>query len=88
MIAKHSNAFRWIIIVASFAMVSLILWKTYEFFQYFKDEERTKMENWSFAQTDLINSDNNSNLDLTLKILNSNTSTPVIEINKDGSVGN
>ncbi|MCF7559846.1 HAMP domain-containing histidine kinase [Sabulilitoribacter multivorans] len=84
---KHSNAFRWVIIVASFAIVSLILWKTYEFFQHFKDEERTKMEVWSFAQTDLINSDNNTNLDLTLKILNSNTSTPVLEINKDGSVG-
>lgn len=84
---KHSNAFRWVIIIASFAIVSLILWKTYEFFQHFKEEERTKMEVWSFAQTDLINSDTNTNLDLTLKILNSNTSTPVLEINKDGSIG-
>jgi hypothetical protein len=84
---KYSDAFRWIIIIASFAIVSLILWKTYEFFQHFKDEERTKMEVWSFAQTDLINSDNNTNLDLTLKILNSNSSTPVLEINKDGSLG-
>ncbi|NNC49960.1 MAG: HAMP domain-containing histidine kinase [Flaviramulus sp.] len=85
--SKHSNAFRWIIIVASFAIVSLILLKTYEFFQHFKEEERTKMEVWSFAQKDLINSNNNTNLDLTLKILNSNSSTPVLEINKDGSIG-
>ena len=85
--AKHSNAFRWIIIIASFAIVSLILWKTYEFFQHFKEEERTKMEIWSFAQTELINSDTNTNLDLTLKILNSNSSTPVLEINNDGSIG-
>jgi two-component sensor histidine kinase len=84
---KHSNAFRWVIIIASFAIVSLILWKTYEFFQHFKEEERTKMEVWSFAQTDLINSDTNANLDLTLKILNSNSSTPVLEINQDGSIG-
>ncbi|MEC3906584.1 HAMP domain-containing sensor histidine kinase [Tamlana sp. 2201CG12-4] len=84
---KHSNAFRWVIVVASFAIVSLILWKTYEFFQHFKDEERTKMEVWSFAQTSLINSKTNSNLDLNLKILNSNTSTPVLEINVDGSIG-
>lgn len=84
---KHSNAFRWVIIIASFAIVSLILWKTYEFFQHFKEEERTKMEVWSFAQTDLINSDTNTNLDLTLKILNSNTSTPVLEINENGSMG-
>lgn len=85
---KYSNAFRWIIIVASFAIVSLILWKTYEFFQHFKDEERTKMENWSFAQTEFVNSDINTNLNLTLKILNSNTSTPMIVIDKDGNLSN
>lgn len=84
---KYSDAFRWIIIIASFTVVSLILWKTYEFFQHFKDEERTKMEVWSFAQTELINSDINTNLDLILKILNSNSSTPVLEINNDGSIG-
>ena len=83
---KHSNAFRWIIVIASFAIVSLILWKTYEFFQHFKDEERTKMENWSFAQTEFINSDTNANLNLTLKILNSNTSTPMIVVNEDGNL--
>ncbi|MBU2950708.1 HAMP domain-containing histidine kinase [Tamlana agarivorans] len=85
--AKYSNTFRWGIIIASFAIVSLILWKTYEFFQHFKEEERIKMEIWSFAQTDLINADDNTNLDLTLKVLNSNTTTPVLEINKDGSIG-
>lgn len=86
---KHSNAFRWIIVIASFAIVSLILWKTYEFFQHFKEEERNKMENWSFAQTEFINSDvqTNTNLDLTLKILNSNRTTPMLTINEDGSLG-
>ena len=87
---KYSNALRWFIIAASFIIVSLILWKTYEFFQHFKEEERTKMENWSFAQTDFINSDANTNasLDLTLKILNSNKTTPMIVINEDGSLSN
>ena len=51
---KNSNATRWFIVIASFIIVSLILWKTYEFFQHFKEEERVKMENWSFAQNDLI----------------------------------
>ncbi|MDG1731172.1 MAG: HAMP domain-containing sensor histidine kinase [Algibacter sp.] len=83
---KHSNAFRWIIIITSFAIVSLILWKTYEFFQHFKDEERNKMENWSFAQTEFVNSDTNTNLNLTLKILNSNTSTPMIVVDKEGNL--
>ncbi|MFG6686925.1 sensor histidine kinase [Mariniflexile sp. HNIBRBA6329] len=83
---KYSNTLRWVIIIASFAIVSLILWKTYEFFQHFKEEERTKMENWSFAQTDIINSEPNANLDLTLKILSSNKTTPMLVINEDGSL--
>ncbi|TXG36853.1 sensor histidine kinase [Seonamhaeicola maritimus] len=84
---KHQNAFRWVIIVASFIIVSVIMWKTYEFFQHFKHEERTKMENWSFAQSDIINSDTNTNLDLTLKVLNSNQTTPIIEILDNGEIG-
>jgi two-component system, sporulation sensor kinase D len=84
---KYSNALRWVIIVASFTIVSLILWKTYELFQHFKEEERTKMENWSFAQTDFINSDTNANLELNLKVLNSNKTTPMLVINEDGSLG-
>ncbi|KAA5827874.1 HAMP domain-containing histidine kinase [Algibacter amylolyticus] len=83
---KHSNAFRWAIVIASFIVVSLILWKTYEFFQHFKDEERTKMENWSFAQNEIINSDINTSLELTLQILNSNKTTPMLVINEDGSL--
>jgi hypothetical protein len=83
---KHRNALRWVLISASFIIVSLILWKTYEFFQHFKDEERTKMENWSFAQTDVVNPETDSNLDLTLKILSSNKSTPMLVINNDGSL--
>lgn len=84
---KNNNTLRWIIIIASFAIVSLILWKTFAFFQHFKEEERVKMENWSFAQTDLINSESHTNLNLTLKILNSNTTTPMLVINDDGSLG-
>src|SRR5690606_11043603 len=74
-------------IVASFAIVSLILWKTYEFFQYFKEEERAKMEQWSFAQTDLINSEADANLnELTLKILSSNKTTPMLVIKENGTL--
>ena len=73
-------------IALSFIIVSLILWNTYVFFQNFKDEERVKMENWSFAQDELIKSDNNANLNLTLKILESNNTTPMIVINNDGEI--
>lgn len=84
----YRNTVRWIMIVTSFAIVSLILWKTFEFFQYFKVEERNKMEQWSFAQTDLIKStDLESNIgDLPLYILESNTTTPMIIVHKNGDI--
>ena len=85
---KHRNLFRWIIVITSFIIVSLILWNTYVFFQNFKAEERLKMQNWSFAQTDLLN---NENLEgdigeLPLQIIKSNTTTPMILVNQDGRI--
>ena len=83
----NKNMIRWIIVVSSFIIISLILWNTYIFFQNFKAEERNKMQNWSAAQTEFIRTDNNNtNLDLTLQILNSNTTTPMIVVFKDGSI--
>jgi two-component system, sporulation sensor kinase D len=84
----YRNTLRWIMIVASFAMVSLILWKTFEFFQYFKVEERNKMEQWSFAQIDLLKStDLDINMgELPLYILESNTTTPMIIVSKNGDI--
>lgn len=84
----YRNTVRWIMIVASFAIVSLILWKTFEFFQYFKLEERNKMKQWSFAQTDLLKStDLESNIgDLPLYILESNVTTPMIIVHENGNI--
>ncbi len=84
---KYQNVFRWVIIITSFSIVSLILWKTYEFFQHFKEEERIKMENWSSAQSDLLKTDNlDGNIgDLPLKVITSNKTTPMIKVNTDGS---
>ena len=45
----NRNMTRWIIIVASFIIISLILWNTFVFFQYFKSEERAKMKIWTNA---------------------------------------
>lgn len=74
---KRSRS-RWIIIVASFVIVSLILWNTYTFFQIFKNEERLKMEVWATAQKSLINANETTDVDLPLQIFNNNTSIPLI----------
>ena len=85
---KHRQLIRWIIIIASFGIISLILWNTYVFFQKFKEEERKKMEIWSFAQQDIIqNMDLNGDIgNLPLKILESNNTTPMIKVNEDGTI--
>lgn len=86
--SKHRNLIRWVIVVASFVIISLILWNTYAFFQKFKAEERTKMENWSFAQKEIDERSNlNENIgELPLKILQSNTSTPMILMDSEGNI--
>jgi len=84
--SKHRNLIRWIIIIASFAIISLILWNTYIFFQNFKAEERTKMENWSFAQQNLIGSESNDEIEVTSKILVSNRTTPMLLLDAEGNV--
>ena len=55
--SERKNTSRWIIIFASFLIISLILWNTYTFFQIFKNEERLKMNLWANAQKTLINAD-------------------------------
>lgn len=84
--SQNRNLIRWIIIIASFAIISLILWNTYIFFQNFKAEERTKMENWSIALQNLIGSKSNDEIEVTSKILESNTSTPMLLLNANDSI--
>jgi signal transduction histidine kinase len=85
---KNRQLVRWTIIIASFGIISLILWNTYTFFQKFKEEERAKMEIWSNAQKIYSNDENNQNFDFLVKILNSNNTTPILVINADGSTSN
>ena len=76
--SERRNLTRWIIISASFIIVILILWNTYNFFQIFKTEERVKMELWASAQKSLINADETTDIELLLKIFQNNTTIPVI----------
>lgn len=84
---EYKNSLRWIMIAVSFVIVSLILWNTYIFFQNFKAEERLKMAIWGKAQKELItNTDLNADIgELSIEILQSNKTTPMIIANPDGS---
>jgi len=85
---ENRNLIRWVVVIASFAIISLILWNTYSFFQHFKEEERKKMENFSLAQRELGKViDLNGNIsDFPLEIVKSNTTTPMITINSEGKI--
>ena len=85
-ISSKQHVLRWIMIAISFLIISLILWNTYRFFQKFKEEERVKMENFSQAQIELGKIiDLNGNIsDFPLKIIQSNTTTPMIIENSEG----
>ncbi|MGP1991365.1 sensor histidine kinase [Zobellia laminariae] len=75
------------LLIASFAIVSLILLNTNSFFKKFKEEERLKMEIWATAQSEFQQSSEDTDLgSLHLKVFQNNTSTPMILVNKDGSV--
>ncbi|MBT8257839.1 MAG: HAMP domain-containing histidine kinase [Bacteroidia bacterium] len=86
-LTSNRSALRWILILASFIIISLILWNTYVFFQNFKGEERTKMKNWSFSYTEINDVDNlNEDIgELPLKIMQSNTTTPMILTDLNGN---
>ena len=68
-----------ILMVTAFVIVSLILWNTNSFFRKFKEEERYKMEIWATAQSELLSSPENQELgNIYLKVLQNNTSTPML----------
>nr|WP_294936173.1 HAMP domain-containing sensor histidine kinase [uncultured Flavobacterium sp.] len=86
--SDRRNLIRWVIILASFNFLVLILWNTYTFFQTFKSEERLKMELWAAASKNLNNADENTDLELPLQILSNNTTIPIIQTNEKDSIIN
>jgi nitrogen-specific signal transduction histidine kinase len=83
---ENKNLFRWVSIMVSTLVVSLILWNTYTFFQNVKEEERIKMQIWSKAFDDVNNNDDLNAIvnQFSLEILQSNHTTPMIITNNRG----
>ena len=83
--SERKNLTRWILILSSFIIVSLILWNTYTFFQIFKNEERVKMSHWAIAQKKINSVDVNADLELPLEIIQ-NASIPIIQTQNDSII--
>ena len=84
--SERKNTTRWILIAASFVIITLILWNTYTFFQIFKNEERVKMEYWAEALKSVINANEYTDIELPLKIINHNTTIPIILTGQKDSI--
>lgn len=84
--SRHRNLTRWIIVVASFGIISLILWNTYVFFQKFKIEEQSKMDIWAAAHQEINSNSLDENVNpLVDKVFTSEITNPMFVYN-DGSV--
>lgn len=80
------NLARWFIIISSLFIVGLILWNTSIFFERLKEDERDKMEIWASAQAFLAQTDNETEIALTLQVLNSNTTIPTIWVDENENI--
>ncbi|MGB7842001.1 MAG: HAMP domain-containing sensor histidine kinase [Salinimicrobium sp.] len=80
------NFRRWLIILTSLIIVTLIVWNAVSFFQRIKEEERRKMNIWASAQVYLDQVDTDTGLDLYLAIVNGNSSIPTILVDDNGKI--
>ena len=87
---RNRNFLRWIIILSSFLIVSLILWNTYSFFQKFKAEERNKMKTWTFAYPEYIKYFSQDGVELNSIaeriIIDSTVTTPMVLLDKNNKI--
>ena len=76
--------------MASFAIISLILWNTYTFFQHFKAEERAKMSGWTFSYSefskDLYNPEAEINKVAEYFVLDSTLTTPMLLLDSSRNI--
>lgn len=86
--SEKRNLTRWVIIISSFLIASLILWNTYIFFQIFKEEERSKVELWAKALKNIRNSDIDADISLPTFIVENNKNIPLILTDKKFNIIN
>ena len=74
-------ALRWIFVVASIMIISLVAYNTYSFLNRLKENEREKMKIWASAQQDLEEFQLSESMVMSpvvLKVIESNTTTPMV----------
>jgi len=83
---KNTLFIKRLALLISIAIVSLILWNTYVFFQKFKNEEREKMKAYAVAIEELNTRGLDESTALPLKVIENTKNIPLILVNADGSI--
>lgn len=82
----YKTSVKWVLVLASFLIVALILWNTNQFFKKFKNEERLKMEILAKAFENFNNTDLDVDISLENMIIENNRSIPMIITYENGDI--
>jgi signal transduction histidine kinase len=85
-LSNHPDLILGALILGSIVIISLILWNTYEFFNFFKNEERLKMELWAQAQKTINSSDANVDITLATEVITKPNAIPIILTDQNNQI--
>ena len=74
------------LVVVAFIIAGVSLWVSNVLIQDLKSEERGNVEVWAEAMRALSEADENTDLNLVLKVINGNEYIPIVVLNKNGQV--
>lgn len=83
---SHIRNIRLILIVVAILIAIFSLLTSNYLIEDLKEEEVNKMEVWAEAMRSLNNADENTDINLVLKVLNGNNTIPVVVVDDDGEV--
>lgn len=83
---QHSETGKYLFFAVSIILVGIFLYISNDLVKKLAQEERNKMEIWAAATRELATETSDSNIDLILKIIQSNTTIPVIITDENGMI--
>ena len=83
---QHSERGKYLFFAVSIILVGIFLYISNELVKNLAQEERNKMEIWADATRELATETSDANIDLILKIIQSNTTIPVIITDENGMI--
>ena len=83
---QHSERGKYLFFAVSIILMGIFLYISNELVKNLAQEERNKMEIWADATRELATETSDANIDLILKIIQSNTTIPVIITDENGMI--